>query len=358
MNREMVDKLARALLYEGYILYPYRPSVKNRQRWTFGGLHPRAWSEAHGGSDAWKMQTQCLVSTADDAAVHVAVRFLHLMNRTVGELPTPVTELPTHGDPEVRQVESLTVGDRTYQPWQEATEREVDFGEFNLKQLVANPECKPFSFPHHRAVEPLREADGEIVGLLIREQEPIEGTVEISAERTSEALFRVTIRILNLTNLSDAKGRTRDDALLRSLISTHTVLGVRGGEFVSLIDPSEEFRDAAAACRNIGTWPILIGQEPQRDTMLSSPITLYDYPELAQESPGDLFDSTEIDEILTLRILTLTDEEKRAAGVDDRSRDLIARTEALARDQLMGLHGTMRGLRPVNITVTEEQPHG
>jgi hypothetical protein len=135
--------------------------------------------------------------------------------------------------------------------------------------------------------------------------------------------------------------------LLRSLVSTHTILGVRAGEFISLLDPPEVCREAAAACRNVGTWPVLVGEEGDRDTMLSSPIILYDYPQVAPESPGDLFDGTEIDEILTLRILTLTEEEKRAAAaVDGRVRDLLARTEALARGELLGLHGTLRSPRP------------
>src|SRR5206468_6556944 len=113
--------------------------------------------------------------------------------------------------------------------------------------------------------------------------------------------------------------------------------------FVSLLDPPEPWRAAAAGCRNVGTWPVLVGEPGTKDTMLSSPIILYDYPEVAAESPGDLFDGTEIDEILTLRILTLTDEEKRAAAaVDGRVRDLLARTEALARGGLLGLHGTLR----------------
>ena len=97
------------------------------------------------------------------------------------------------------------------------------------------------------------------------------------------------------------------------------------------------------ACRNVGGWPVLVGEEGTRDTMLSSPIILYDYPQIAPESPGDLFDGTEIDEILTLRIMTLTDEEKRAAiGLDSRARDLLSRTENLSREQLYDLHGVMR----------------
>jgi hydrogenase maturation protease len=148
--------------------------------------------------------------------------------------------------------------------------------------------------------------------------------------------------------LEDGHEKSRDEALMRSLVSTHTILGVSEGEFVSLFDPPEAWRTVAASCQNVGSWPVLVGDAGEKDMMLSSPIILYDYPQVAPESPGDLFDSTEIDEILTLRILTLTDAEKLlVAAVDDRARLLLSRTEALARDQLMGLHGAVRSLRPV-----------
>src|SRR5262249_46652871 len=141
---------------------------------------------------------------------------------------------------------------------------------------------------------------------------------------------------------------SRDAALLRSLIATHAILGVRQGEFVSLLDPPACWREAAAACRNLGTWPVLVGEPGQQDMMLASPIILYDYPQIAPESPGDFFDGAEIDEMLTLRVLTLTDEEKSSmSAVDDRARALLARVEGIAREQLLGLHGTVRGLRPV-----------
>src|SRR5262249_39051201 len=151
------------------------------------------------------------------------------------------------------------------------------------------------------------------------------------------------------TPLEDAAQRSRDEAQLRALVSTHLVLGIRGGEFVSLLGPPEEWCKLAASCQNVGTWPVLVGEAGEKDTLLSSPIILYDYPQIAAESPGDLFDSTEIDEILTLRILTLTDEEKAAAAaVDSRARALLHRTEALTREQLLGLHGTIRGLRQLH----------
>jgi hydrogenase maturation protease len=173
--------------------------------------------------------------------------------------------------------------------------------------------------------------------------------VELCTERLEHELFRLRVRILNCTELPDAERLTRDEVMLRALVSTHTILEVRDGAFVSLTDPPEKWRTAAAGCRNEGTWPVLVGEPGESDAMLSSPIILPDYPQVAPESPGDLFDATEIDEILTLRILTLTDEEKAAvAALDQRGRALLERTEALAREQLLGLHGTIRGLRPVS----------
>jgi hypothetical protein len=126
------------------------------------------------------------------------------------------------------------------------------------------------------------------------------------------------------------------------------------GAFVSLMDPPAELRDPARACENIGTWPVLAGPETQRRMMLSSPIILYDYPRIAPESPGNLFDSTEIDEILSLRILTLTDEEKREmAGAGEQAQALLDRTESLTPADWGRLHGALRrphqdptGLKP------------
>ncbi len=134
--------------------------------------------------------------------------------------------------------------------------------------------------------------------------------------------------------------------MLRSLVSAHTILRTAGGEFVSLIDPPEQLKPAAEACRNVGTWPVLAGDDGARDTMLSSPIIIYDFPTIAPESPGDFFDGTEMDEMLSLRILTLTDEEKREmAASDERARLLLERTEAFGRDQLMQMHGVLREIR-------------
>jgi hypothetical protein len=138
----------------------------------------------------------------------------------------------------------------------------------------------------------------------------------------------------------------RDDALRASLVSAHLILGVEGGAFVSLVDPPAHARGAAAACRNVRTFPVLAGETGERDLLLCAPIILYDHPRVAPESPGDLFDATEIDEILSLRTATLTDEERREArGTDPRAAAILDRVAALPPETWERLHGALRDLR-------------
>ncbi len=105
----------------------------------------------------------------------------------------------------------------------------------------------------------------------------------------------------------------------------------------------------AASCSNRGCFPVLVGEPGERDTLLSSPIILYDYPQIAAESPGDLFDGTEIDEMLSLRILAMTDAEKREmAELDPTARALLERTEALTEADMQRMHGALRNLRALD----------
>jgi hypothetical protein len=189
--------------------------------------------------------------------------------------------------------------------------------------------------------------EGEAGRGVVRRRHPIDGAFYVEAERTECDAYRVTVRIENLTSFEESEALHRDSVLLRSFVSTHVILRTRDGEFVSLLDPPEHFRDAAASCSNIGTWPVLAGDATRRNTVLSSPIILYDYPEIAPESPGDLFEGTEIDEILTLRILTMTEEEKNEMRrTDPRAREILERTEGLPPEHFMRLHGVLRALHP------------
>jgi hydrogenase maturation protease len=356
-SKSLVEKVADAVLYEGYILYPYRPSaVKNQQRWNFGALCPQSYSLAQGGTEAWTMQTECIAQVSSGTTLDLKVRFLQLLTREVG-VPTSAggfrasdfaggqsATLPPDSD--YRVVGSLKVNGQLFQTWQEAVERVESFTGIKLSGSTSHWQRLAFSFPASEQKEPLRdENSGEIVGVIVRRQQEIEGAIEVVVQRIGKEIVKLTIRILNLTPLADAGQRSRDDALLRSLVSTHTILNVREGEFVSLLDPPEAFLAAVGSCNNVGTFPVLVGAEGERDCLLSSPIILYDYPQIAAESAGDLFDSTEIDEILTLRIMTLTEEEKiEMRGADDRARQILERTETLPLEQLMKLHGAMKGV--------------
>jgi hypothetical protein len=349
MNLEAVEKIAKAVLYEGYMLYPYRPSsVKNQQRWNFGVLCPRSYSEAQNGSEAWTMQTECLVEASSLSTIEVRVRFLQLVARSVGELTTVVNELTPGETPEFRLVERLAVNGNVYQLWQEAIERELRLPVFNVEPFAHRPVREAFSFSAERRFEYLREGSGPVLGVVVRERSAVCGAIEVSAERVEDGVFRLRVLIRNTTPFEVAQNSGRDEALLSSMVSAHTVLGVQGGSFVSQIAPPERLSEPAASCLNVGTWPVLVGEEGRCDTVLSSPIILYDYPQIASESAGDLFDGTEIDEILSLRIMTLTDDEKREMRQsDERARQILERIETMPVEQFMKLHGVLRGLRPL-----------
>jgi hypothetical protein len=348
VNKPLVDRIAKAILYEGYILYPYRPSaIKNRQRFNFGVIYPRVYSEMQASGDAWTMQTECLVVARASTECGVCVRFLRMVARSVRKAKVPRAGTFEIDDTNFEGVQELKVRGQAHRPWQEAVEEEIEVAEFRLSELASQPMQWPFRLSAIREREALRDEEEKIVGLIFREQKPLAGTIEYSAEQLEKDLYRLTIRISNTARIESREMLSREQALERALVSAHTILEVRDGEFVSLIDPPEEYRGFASSCHNVGCWPVLVGDKEQRDTILSSPIILYDYPEVAPESPGNLFDGAEIDEILSLRIMTMTDEEKaEMRECDERARQILERTENMPEEQWMKLHGVLHGLGP------------
>ena len=333
---DRVREIADAVLYEGYVLWPYRRSaMKNRQRWTFGGVHPPGWSEEH-PDDASTMQTELLVEGDGDESVRVSVRFLHVVRREVARRT---------GAGGLELVDELTVGGERHLAWDEAAERELVAPPARLDALARTPFVMRIDIPGERREEPLHHPDGSPAGAIVRSWEPLAGSIEIAAHPLRSGLLRLTVRIDNATPWD---GATREDVMRRTFCSTHTVVEAERAELVSLTDPAEELREEAAACRNRGTWPVLAGEKGDRSTILSSPIILSDYPEIAPESPGDLFDGGEIDGMLVLNILALTDEEKaEMRDSDPKTREILERTEALSNDELMNLHGAVRDFRMV-----------
>jgi hydrogenase maturation protease len=307
MNFEPVARIADAVLYEGYLLYPYRSTaVKNQLRFTFGCLLPPAFPQPGTSTEGSFLQTECLLLGTRRTELVIQSRFLHLTTRRSPSAP----------------------------PWREAMPREAVPPSWNLDELVSHPQLHRFAFPSDH------QEDGQVV----RTRRAIEGAIEANAQDLGGGAFKVGVRLSNLTPFNPAEGRTRDEALEWSLVCCHLLLGAVGGEFLSLLDPPTTWHDAAASCRNIGVYPVLAGDPSQRDTVLAAPIILYDYPQIAAASPGDLFDSTEIDEMLTLRIQTLTEQEKREMSMlEPRAEQLLARCETLSPAQMLGMHGVLNG---------------
>jgi hydrogenase maturation protease len=338
-----VRAVADAILYEGYILYPYRKSsLKNQQRWTFGGLFPRSYAE-RGGGDRWTMTCECLVRGDGKTRVALQLRFLQVVARRIARLAVPARTLDVNNLPPHAIVEAMEVGGRAYQAWDEALAREEDMAPVCLAAIAAQPLVRDFPRLAQTDIEPIAAEDGLIQGLVLRQSENVTARLTLSAQQVAPGAFRLRARVENITALEVLPGLKRDAAALFSTASTHLILHAEGGAFVSLTDPPEDLEQAAKACANDGCWPVLAGGDGATDVVLATPIILYDYPRIAPESQSDLFDGTEIDEILILRILTMTEAEKRemAAG-DARARDLLTKLEGLSPDDLAKLHGTWR----------------
>ncbi|MFD4508604.1 hypothetical protein [Streptomyces sp. NPDC058457] len=349
---EQMSAVADAVLYEGYLLYPYRrSSPKNRARWQFGVLFPRDWVEADGpvspgvsgSADSWYQQTECLVRVRrPDAVVRLRVRYLQVQHKQVE-------------DGGGRPVESLGCADGTVQlTFEEAVAREAEF----TVALDDGEHGFPVGSPAGTDTEELPLGAGRIV----RRRAEVRARTVLVAERLGEDFFRLRVRTANEGHMGDPSA-PRDRALRHALIATHTLLGVEGAEFVSLIDPGPALQEAARNCRNDFTFPVLGGAPPATAPedgsasalLLSSPIILPDHPQVAPESPGDLHDAGEIDEILTLRTMLLTDEEKREArATDPRAAEILDRVDTMPPEVFERLHGAIRSLSPTGEAIGSE----
>jgi hypothetical protein len=290
--------IADAVLYEGYALYPYRPSSpKNQLRFQFGVLAPRAWSKegSAGTRDPWWLQAETLlVPRTEPQRVLGRLRFLQLRR---------------HDD----------------SAWDEGHLREIDF---ELPIAIA----------------------GERARIEVRvEAPPLDGVIQASVApcpvEGPRRLLQLTVRVENLTP-GIAATASRNEALRGAFLGTHLLLAAPGGEFLSLTDPPEWASAFAAHCRNVGTYPALAGPAERRDLLVCAPVILGDHPAVAPESPQNLFDATEIDEILTLRVLALADEEKaEMRATEPRLAALLDRVEGLGPEGMERLHGVTREWR-------------
>ncbi len=369
--------VADAVLYEGYLLYPYRASAgKNQLRWQFGVVAPQPYATSDGSED-WVMQTDCVVEpgperppergagperpserdAGPDTRLDVRVRCLRVQERRVEAAADPDGSA---FDP----VPSLDVDGSLVTSFDEATEEEIDVADVGLTDLVGGERQVVFELPLTQREELLRTADGRLAGRIIRRRQAVSGVLRLSAEAVTPfghgagagpfPLARVRVRVENVTDWAQP-GAPRDDVVRRSMVAVHTLLAVRSGSFVSLFDPPELAKAAVAGCENLHTFPVLIGDPGSHDVLLSSPVTLYDYADVAPESAGQFYDSTEIDEMLALRVMTLTDAEKREArGTDPRAAAIVDRCDIMPKEVFERLHGAVRYLRDVAAPVADD----
>lgn len=339
--------MADAVLYEGYLLYPYRRSSgKNRVRWQFGVLAPRGWIEARGpvkegvaGSvDGWRQRTECLLEASASARLRVRLRFLQLQRRSVRQ---------RGAGGEFVEVDEVEVGGERHLTFDEAVPHQLDLT-VDLAELGGQERAELLTVAGSEETEQLGDAGNDAV-TVTRTRWPLSARVRLSLSDapTPFPLRRLRIDVENAVT-GQAVEVPRAEVLRRCLVATHCLLSVRDGAFLSLLDPPAWAGAAARECANLRTFPVLAGDGDRRDVVLSSPIIMYDHPRVAPESPGDMFDACEIDEILALRTLTLTDEEKREArATDPRSRAVVDRVDVLPQEVFARLHGAVRALRPV-----------
>ena len=335
-----VGAVADAVLFEGYLLYPYRASAqKNRLRWQFGVLTPDA-----DGTEPTRNRTECLLEPGhgEGGLLHVRLRFLQLEARTLRT-------------PDGRDVSVLDVDGRRHLGFAEGVTRQVD-AVFDVAALLRGECTVPIRLPGARRAELLRDATGTVAGSLHRESWPVTGRLVASATDLPGPYLVHRLRLDVVNDGVCRPGAPREEVLRTALIAAHTLLAACPGTFLSLTDPPRWAGQMATDCVNEHTWPVLAGPEDRTDLLLSSPIILADHPWLAPESTVDLFDGLENDEILTLRTLVLTDEEKsEARATDPRAARIIDAVEAMPPEVLERLHGAIRSMRGVGADIPPEQ---
>ena len=319
--------VADAVMCEGQVLYPYRASsAKNRLRWQFGVLTPKSFTEIE-QSDRWRMASRVLLDrSGPDTEIAVRARFFRHRSRTV----------TIDGG----AVASAEIGSQLWTTFDESVETEAEAGPVSLDSLLGAPVVTEMDWPAELRVE----SDGSAG--VAWETRPLRGRLVLTAHRVEGpyGLIEVTAELENTTGWQPAGGHARQDAVGSSMISAHLILATTEGRWLSAVDPPAFAGRAYGIDVQEGCFPVLIGDDR---VMLAAPIILPDHPGVAPESPGDFCDATEIDEILALRTLTLTDEEKREArSTDGRAAAIIDRTDSMPDEVWSRLHGAVRSLDP------------
>jgi hypothetical protein len=170
--------------------------------------------------------------------------------------------------------------------------------------------------------------------------------LDLSAHELDGGGYEVVLRVENRTLVSS--GLDRAGALRRSLLSTHPLVRVSGGRFSSPLE---------RPCESVNTFPVLATASD--DAILGASIVLPDHPQIAPESRGGLFDSTEIEEALLLHVHALSDAEREEIAQHDPTvSEMVARAAASTPEEIVALHGrvTLRDPETRRDPQTDEPP--
>jgi len=224
------------------------------------------------------MRTECLIEADGTLDLTIAVRFLHVVDRRLLKRDNGYV------------VDALTVRGVGYVAGQDAREREITM---RLPGIDLHDDMRyelPVVIEPGATHDPLVDDTGFVAGWMIRSWESIEASIDARVVPLTSGVARISVAV---RNQSIWGGGSHDVTQRRTLVAAHTILHAPTGRFVSLNDPPESLAEDVAACRNVGTWPVLVGTPPARDTMLSSPIIFYDYPQVPTERRGDSIDSAD-----------------------------------------------------------------
>ena len=349
------------MIYEGYVLYPYRASAaKNQLRWQFGVLAPRPFSERT-SSEPWAMQTECVLEAPASALVRVQVRFLRVQARLVQQAR------PDEGD-EFTPVASLEVDGQLWTTWDESTEHQIDLGPLAVASLLLAGCKESVASEVEFALEGREEREkaagrlGKVVGRVfaICVRSPVGSRSRRRRSMVPGGLTRLRVRVENLTPWLGGPDTKRDETVRNSLVAVHVLAAVDDGRFISSLDPPDYAESAVASCANIGSFPVLIGENGADDVHL----VVADHPLRpsgggAREPGRHVRRHRDRRDPRPSRPHTDRGGETRGPRTDDLAASIIDRCDAMPPEVFERLHGAIRSVaaeRPSRAGGTEPAP--
>ena len=294
MKSGQLEQLIDAVLLDGHSHESgSAPSRSTAPRFTIGCIYPEVFTANQADVKTRTTQTECLFCPhSSHGEIEVTVRFLQSLSRTVGRVRQPVPDWPARREPPVDLVAALEIEHAVFASGLESIRREITAS----IQPGSEPIFVPFIFLGCRTLEPLRDASDQVVAFIVRQQPAIAGAVELSTEPAGTGgAFRLKVRVVNRSSVTPSEQRDLESVRPRTFTSAHAILHAHAADFISLNDPPPPYAQAAAACENVGLWPVLLGDQARQahDAMLAAPTILPDYPPIATEAADRLFDRLE-----------------------------------------------------------------